>query len=248
MTSIEPAIWTALLKRNLTEMQRLLTENPSNINALHPRVRGTLLDSAIYWGYLPESKLLHQYGGKTNSGSPLAGAVMLAKMDLINWVYDTLDKNVNNTAITGSIFASTQTTDLEKFGAFEFMMNHGADPTLYSLNAVLLSPLATKYLVENGLLDLNISAGNNRTLLDELELRNITNPFVDGLSQFQLGASRPDDGGILGMDGEYFGNDIIDNINDDPSLYDYVSKSNNVFSDSIESSMNLDLYVYPPLS
>lgn len=59
---------------------------------------------------------------------------------------------------------------------------------------------------------------------------NITNPFVDGLSQYQLGASRPVDGGILGMDGEYFGDDIIDNINDDPSLYDYVSKSNNLIN------------------
>lgn len=59
---------------------------------------------------------------------------------------------------------------------------------------------------------------------------NITNPFVDGLSQFQLGASRPDDGGILGMDDEYFGDDIISNINDDPSLYDYVPKSNNVIN------------------
>jgi hypothetical protein len=59
---------------------------------------------------------------------------------------------------------------------------------------------------------------------------NITNPFVDGLSQYQLGATRPDDGGILGMDGEYFGDDIIDNINEDPSLYDYVSKSNNVIN------------------
>ncbi len=59
---------------------------------------------------------------------------------------------------------------------------------------------------------------------------NITNPFVDGLSQYQLGASRPADGGILGMDGEYFGDDIITNINDDPSLYDYVSKSNNMIN------------------
>lgn len=59
---------------------------------------------------------------------------------------------------------------------------------------------------------------------------NITNPFVDGLSQFQLGASRPDDGGILGMDDEYFGDNIIDNVNDDTSLYDYVYKSNNVLN------------------
>lgn len=61
---------------------------------------------------------------------------------------------------------------------------------------------------------------------------NITNPFVDGLSQFQLGAARPDDGGILGMDvdNEYYGNDLISNINDDPSLYDYVPKSNNVIN------------------
>lgn len=59
---------------------------------------------------------------------------------------------------------------------------------------------------------------------------NITNPFVDGLSQYQLGASRPADGGILGMDGEYFGDDIIDNINDDASLYDYVSKSSNLIN------------------
>lgn len=67
--------------------------------------------------------------------------------------------------------------------------------------------------------------------LDEQEnFINITNPFVDGLSQYQLGASRPDDGGILGMDGEYFGDDIISNITDDPSLYDYVSKSNNVIN------------------
>jgi hypothetical protein len=59
---------------------------------------------------------------------------------------------------------------------------------------------------------------------------NITNPFVDGLSQYQLGASRPDDGGILGLDDEYFGNNIIDNITEDPSMYDYVSKSNNVLN------------------
>jgi hypothetical protein len=51
---------------------------------------------------------------------------------------------------------------------------------------------------------------------------NITNPFVDGLSQFQLGASRPDDGGILGLD--------EDDYNDDLSFYDYVSKSNNIIN------------------
>lgn len=59
---------------------------------------------------------------------------------------------------------------------------------------------------------------------------NITNPFVDGLSQYQLGASRPDDGGILGMDNDYFGDNIIDNITEDPSMYDYVSKSNNILN------------------
>jgi hypothetical protein len=59
---------------------------------------------------------------------------------------------------------------------------------------------------------------------------NITNPFVDGLSQYQLGASRPDDGGILGMDNEYYGDNIIENITEDPSLYDYISKSNNVLN------------------
>jgi hypothetical protein len=59
---------------------------------------------------------------------------------------------------------------------------------------------------------------------------NITNPFVDGLSQFQLGSARPDDGGILGLDNEYYGRDLISNINDDPSLYDYVPKSNNVIN------------------
>jgi hypothetical protein len=159
-------------------MQKLLTENPSNANAPHPRVRGTLLDSAINWGYLPEAQLLFQFGAKTNSGSPLAGAVMLANMDLVNWVYDNLDKNVNNTAVAGNIFASTQTTDLQKFTAFEFVMDRGADSKIYALNAVLLSPLATKYLVERDLLNLNASAGNNRTILDELELRNMTNPYT----------------------------------------------------------------------
>ena len=59
---------------------------------------------------------------------------------------------------------------------------------------------------------------------------NITNPFVDGLSQYQLGASRPDDGGILGLDNEYYGEDLIDNITEDPSMYDYVTKSNNVLN------------------
>lgn len=59
---------------------------------------------------------------------------------------------------------------------------------------------------------------------------NITNPFVDGLSQYQLGASRPDDGGILGVDNDYYGDDIISNITEDPSMYDYVSKSNNVLN------------------
>ena len=55
---------------------------------------------------------------------------------------------------------------------------------------------------------------------------NITNPFVDGLSQFQLGSSRPDDGGILGLDDEYFG----ENLSEDLSMYDYVSRSNNVLN------------------
>ena len=73
--------------------------------------------------------------------------------------------------------------------------------------------------------ELNSQSSNNQE-----NFINITNPFVDGLSQYQLGASRPADGGILGMDGEYFGDDIIDNINDDPSLYDYVSESNNVIN------------------
>ena len=71
---------------------------------------------------------------------------------------------------------------------------------------------------------MQISANNQENFI------NITNPFVDGLSQYQLGALRPDDGGILGMDGEYFGDDIIEDINDDPSLYDYVSKSNNLIN------------------
>ena len=69
---------------------------------------------------------------------------------------------------------------------------------------------------------------------------NITNPFVDGLSQYQLGASRPDEGGILGMDDEYFGDDIITNINDDPSLYDYVSKTNNVINKKSKINNNIN--------
>lgn len=48
---------------------------------------------------------------------------------------------------------------------------------------------------------------------------NITNPFVDGLSQFQLGATHPDDGGILGF------------ADEDNELYDYVTQSNNVITD-----------------
>lgn len=73
---------------------------------------------------------------------------------------------------------------------------------------------------------------------------NITNPFVDGLSQYQLGASRPSDGGILGLDDEYYGNDIIDNITEDPSMYDYIYKSNNVLNN--KGKMVKDIYSNNP--
>lgn len=68
---------------------------------------------------------------------------------------------------------------------------------------------------------------------------NITNPFVDGLSQFQLGNTRPDDGGVLGLDDEYYGRNPIDNINDDVSMYDYVTRSNNVINKNSHSSKNI---------
>jgi hypothetical protein len=55
---------------------------------------------------------------------------------------------------------------------------------------------------------------------------NITNPFVNGLSQFQLGSTRPDDGSILGND------------DDDLSMYDYKYKSNNVLNKKLNDDIN----------
>jgi hypothetical protein len=79
---------------------------------------------------------------------------------------------------------------------------------------------------------LNQSSCNNTSINTESQENfiNITNPFVDGLSQFQLGSSRPDDGGILGLDDEYFGDNISDNVSQDPSMHDYITKSNNVLN------------------
>ena len=68
---------------------------------------------------------------------------------------------------------------------------------------------------------------------------NITNPFVDGLSQYQLGASRPDDGGILGADDEYFGYNLPDNVSEDPSMHDYITKSNNVINKNAKNVQNI---------
>lgn len=172
-----PEIWLAMIARNVTLMRTLLMSNSSNANAPHPRSGGLPLDSALYWGYLPESQVLYEFGGKTVN-SPLASAVMLGNIELLNWVYDTMDKNVNNISIPGAVFASTQTSDLHKYQAFQFMLNKGSDYHAYVFNAVILSPLATKYLVENNMLDLSSNAGNNRTLLDEIELRNMVNPYA----------------------------------------------------------------------
>lgn len=68
---------------------------------------------------------------------------------------------------------------------------------------------------------------------------NITNPFVDGLSQYQLGASRPDDGGILGLSDEYSEETMLGDMSDDQSMYDYVSKSNNVINNNNRLVQNI---------
>ena len=57
-------------------------------------------------------------------------------------------------------------------------MDKGADPTPFMLNAVILSPLSTKFLVEHDLLDLNYQLDSTgRTLLDFIELRNLVHPY-----------------------------------------------------------------------
>lgn len=75
-----------------------------------------------------------------------------------------------------------------------------------------------------------LNQNTNTTANSQENFINITNPFVDGLSQAQLGASRPSEGGILGLDDEYFGDNISDNVSEDPSMYDYITRSNNILN------------------
>lgn len=172
-----PQIWIALIARDLERMKNILSLDNTQANVRHPKSKQLLLDTALYWGYLPESKLLHEYGGLTEK-SPLSSAVFLANLELLTWVYETLDKNVNGQTVVNAVFTSTRTSDSDKFVAFKFLLEKGSDPTLYRLGAVVSSPLATKHLVENGFMDMNASAGNNRTIQDEIELRKIPHPYT----------------------------------------------------------------------
>jgi hypothetical protein len=176
MTTVPP-IWTAMIARDVGSMRSILTARPASANDPHPRSGELPFDAALYWGYLPECQLLHEFNA-VHTTSALGSAVMLANMDLVNWVYTNIDSNVNDPAIPQAIFASTKTTDDHKFVAFKFMMDKGSNPAPYMFNAVLLSPLATKYLVENNLLDLTATTDDGKTILDYVELRNLPHPFT----------------------------------------------------------------------
>lgn len=173
-----PDIWLNLIARDLGAMRVTLSADSSQANARHPRSNELPLDAALYWGYLPESRILVEYGAKFQK-SPLGSSVMLGNLELMQWVYDNLDKNVNDPTIIGAVFASTRNTDKQKYDAFRFMIDKGSDPTLYRFNAIILSPLSTKYLVENGFLnDLSVKADDGRTLLDWIELRKLPHPHT----------------------------------------------------------------------
>jgi hypothetical protein len=169
-------IWLALIARDLESMENILSKDNSQANTRQPSGE-LLLDTALIYGYLPESKLLHKYGGLTEK-SPLGSGVFLGDVELLNWIYDVLDKDVNNSSVVNAVFASKRTTDAEKFLTFKFLLDKGSNPNLYRFNALVASPLATKYLVENGFMDLTAKSPSNRTLQDEIELRKIPHPFT----------------------------------------------------------------------
>jgi hypothetical protein len=173
-----PVIWRNLIARDLSAMQATLIADKSQANARHPGSNQLPLDAAIYWGYLPETRMLVENGAKFDK-SPLGSAVMLGNLELMQWVYDNLDKNVNDSAIVEAVFASTRHNDEHKYASFRFMVDKGSDPNLYRFNAITLSPLTTKYLVENGFLnDLSVKANNGRTFLDWIELRKLPHPHT----------------------------------------------------------------------
>jgi hypothetical protein len=169
-------IWTALLKRDITKMNELLNSNKDNANAPHPKIATEkILDSALYFGFFEESKLLFEFGGKPMKPA-LPTAIMNSKADFVEWIYNNLDSDVNNVTIPTKIFSSNKQPDEEKLNVFKFLISKGADYKNYIFYSVVLSPLCTKNLIEQNLINFD-SVFEGRTLNDEIELRNLQHPL-----------------------------------------------------------------------
>ena len=128
----------------------------------------SLLDNAIYWGYLRSAQYLHKIGIPKLSNDTLRQSCFSGNLDMVKWVFDTLDKNIN---ISG-------------FGIYTIGSNHTSNEAKrvniddFAEGAVLLSEAMTKCLIEEYELNLQIKfMPNNITLEELLKKRNVINPF-----------------------------------------------------------------------
>ena len=171
-----PPIWTALINRDINEMTEILTKDPSQVTTRRPRGNELPLDSALYWGYFPEAKLLFSFGAP-HDNSPLGSSLKPGNPEQLQWTYDNLDKNVNDPSLPDACFGPLSRDDVN-LSSFKFLLDNGADHKPFMFNACLLSPLSTQYLVERGLLELNHQTDSaGRTILDLIELRLLPHPY-----------------------------------------------------------------------
>ena len=117
--STVPPIWKALIDRDIQKMTNILTKDPTQANTPHPRSLELLLDSSLYWGYLPESKLLFSFGA-SHKNSPLGSSLNLGNQEQLQWTYDNLDQNLSDPTLPDACFASTLTKDDVKYNSFKF--------------------------------------------------------------------------------------------------------------------------------
>ena len=139
----------------------------------------SLLDNAIYWGYLRSAQYLHKIGIPKLSNDTLRQSCFSGNLDMVKWVFDTLDKNINISGFGIYTIGSNHTSnEVKRVNIMRFLIDKGVNIDDFAEGAVLLSEAMTKCLIEEYELNLQIKfMPNNITLEELLKKRNVINPF-----------------------------------------------------------------------
>jgi hypothetical protein len=169
----------AFIKRDLVKMKELLTVDSSYINQSYKNIQNTtIFDNSLYFGWLPESQLLHSFGAKTLNQSPLENSVFSQNLELVKWVYQNVDNNIENISesLCEKSMAKNHVSEETKYKMVSFLLDIGIKNTdifayyAYALNLRTIVQL----LYDRNLVNMDVIVDlPNRTLKEFLELRKI---------------------------------------------------------------------------